>query len=329
MRNVKKSDTGKFGSGVRKLVKVLLFVEVFAFFILLFYWMRKERFLNSMFYLAQDSLEHAAKRRKREQRSSLLTQNRRKGFLYRLEKVLIYSGVGVRFPSFTPEIAITVGLILGSLLYFGGLFLGVTWWLCGILVALVYVGIVMVLNILMLRNYNRTDEELLKFLDFLGNYSITSGEITSVLKQISGYLKEPLKTVLEEGYVEAQTCGNTGMALLEMAEKIQHPKFKEIIYNMEVTLRYSADFTTLVGQSRRAVRENMKLRRERKSMAKEAWINILILGGMTMVILKAVEVLIGVPIVQIIFETWVGRFCLAGIAVILLLFGMQVRRIST
>ncbi len=311
------------------MVKVLLFGELFVFFALLFYWMRKERFINSLLFLAQDSLDNAARKRKQEHRSSLLMQKRRKGILYRMEKTLIYSGVGVRFPGFTPEIAITAGIVLGSMGYLGGFLLGLSRWVrCGIIVA-VYAGIALVLNILMLRNYNRTDEELLKFLDFLGNYSITSGEITSILRQISGYLKEPLKTVLEEGYVEAQTCGNTGLALLEMAEKIQHPKFKEFIYNMEITLRYSADFTTLVRQSRRAVRENMKLRRERRSMAKEAWINIMILGGMTVVILKAVEVLIGVPVMQIIFLTWVGRFCLAGIGIILVLFGLQVRRIST
>lgn len=311
------------------MVRVLLFGEIFVFFASVFYWMRRERLINSLLFLAQDSLENAARKRKQEYRNSLLLQKRRKGILYRMEKLLVYSGVGIRFPELTPEIAITAGIVLGSLVYFGGVLLGLSWWLSCMIIVAVYAGFVLVLNILMLRNYNRTDEELLKFLDFLGNYSITTGEITSILRQISVYLKEPLKTVLEEGYVEAQTCGNTGLALLEMAEKIQHPKFKEFIYNMEITMRYSADFTALVGQSRRAVRENMKLRRERRSMAKEAWINIMILGGMTVVILKAVEVLIGVPVMQIIFQTWVGRLCLAGIAVILALFGLQVRRIST
>ena len=311
------------------MIKGLLFVEILLFFVLLFYWMREERFLHSVLFLAQDSLENVAKKRTQEYRNSLLLQYRRKGFLYRMEKVLIYSGIGVKFPGITPEIGITICLLVGGVLYFLGVMLGFAWWMSGMLVLLIYVGGYVLLSGLMLRNYNRTDEELLKFLDFLGNYSITSGEITSILQQISVYLKEPLRSVLEEGYFEAQTLGNTGLALLQMAEKIQHPKFKEIIYNMEITLRYSADFTILVGQSRRAVREDIKLRRERKNMAKEAWINILILGGMTVVILKAVEVLVGVPMTQITTGTLVGRGCLLGIGIILLLFGLQVRKIST
>ena len=311
------------------MLKILLFVEVLFFFCFLFYWMRRERLLNNILFLAQESLNSVAKKRMQEHRSSLLTQQKRKGMLYQMEKMLIYSGVSMRFPYFTPEVAITVGILSGSALYFLCLLLGSLWWHGGIAVLVFYMGIYIVLNILMLRNYRKTDEELLKFLDFLGNYSLTSGEITSILKLISGYMKEPLHTVLEEGYAEAQICGNTGLALLGMADKIQHPKFKEIICNLEITLRYSADYTTLVRQSRRAVRENSKLRQERKSMAKEAWINMVILLGMTMVILKAVESLLGIPVLGILFGTLVGRICMGGITAILLLFLLQVKRIST
>lgn len=311
------------------MIRLLILGEIFLFFALLFYWMRKERLLNSAWYLARGSLEEMARKRNQEYRSNLILRSGRKGILYRVEKMLVYSGIGIRFPGITPEIGATLSVILGAAIYFLAVFLGLSWWQSCLLVFILYVCIYLLLNVMMLRNFNRTDEELLKFLDFLGNYSITSGEITSILRQISGYLKDPLKKVLEDCYYEAQTLGNTSLALLEMAEKIQHPKFKEIICNMEITLRYSADFTILVGQSRRAVREDIKLRRERKSMAKEAWINILILGGMTLIILKAVEVLIGVPISEVLFKTWVGRGCLCGIGVILVCFLLQVRKIST
>ncbi len=311
------------------MIKGLLFAELLLSFGLLFYLMAKNRFLSSILYLAQDSMEYVARRRAADYQNSLLMQYRRKGALYRMEKTLVYSGVGIRYPGFTPEIAITLGLFAGGALYFAGILAGLAWWTGGLLVLLGYVGLYAFFQLLMLRNFRKTDEELLKFLDFLGNYSITSGEITSILRQISGYMGEPLRTVLEEGYYEAQTLGNTSLALMQMAEKIQHPKFKEIIYNLEITLRYSADFTVLVGQSRKSVREDIRLRRERKNMAKEAWINILILGIMTVVILKAVETLIGVPVTEVITGSLVGKGCVLGIAVILLLFGLQVRKIST
>lgn len=311
------------------MVKMLLFAELLIAFSLLFYRMGRVRFLRSVLYLAQNSMEHMARKRAVDYQNSLLMQYRRRGALFRMEKALIYSGIGLRYPHFTPEFAMALSILVGGVLYFAGILVGMSWWMGCVLVLLTYVGLYMVLQLLILRNFRRTDEELLKFLDFLGNYSVTSGEITSILRQISGYLGEPLKTVLEECYYEAQTLGNTSLALMQMAEKVQHPKFKEIIYNLEITLRYSADFTVLVGQSRKSVREDIRLRRERKNMAKEAWINIMILGVMTVVILRAVEALIGVPIESVIQDSLVGRGCILGIGVILLLFGLQVRKIST
>ena len=66
-----------------------------------------------------------------------------------------------------------------------------------------------------------TNENLLKCLNFLGNYSLTAGEITMVLGQVSRYVEEPLKGALEECAYEAQTTGDSSLALLSMAERIE------------------------------------------------------------------------------------------------------------
>ena len=246
----------------------------------------------------------------------------------KLDAMLLYSGLNVKLPFLTSENWILLQLLFASgVVLITGL-LGISFWIGGLIMVLLillqYIGV----SALLAANYKAVDENLLKFLDFLGNYSITSGEITSILYQISGYLDEPLRSVLEECYFEAQTFGDTNAALLGMVQKIQHPKFGEVIRNIEVTMRYSADFTILVSQSRRSVREHMRMRQERKSLAKEAWINMMILGAMTLVIFMTVENLVDVSMETVLFGTWVGRGCLMGIGLILLLFYRQVRKID-
>lgn len=246
----------------------------------------------------------------------------------KLEAMLLYSGLNVRLPFLTPENWILLQVLFVAVVILVTGIGGVSFWIGGSVIVLFilfqYIGV----NAMMVANYKSVDENLLKFLDFLGNYSITSGEVTSILYQISGYLDEPLRSVLEECYFEAQTLGDTNAALLGMVEKIQHPKFGEVIRNIEITMRYSADFTILVSQSRRSVREYMRMRQERKALAKEAWINMMILGAMTLVIFMTVENLVGVSMETVLFGTWVGRGSLLGIGVILLLFYRQVRRID-
>lgn len=308
--------------------KVVLFIELLSGFLLLFWWIRRDSIIHNLTYHAYENMEQAARKRAEDRRSTLLLKNTRKGILFHLEQQLLYSGLTDKIPFLTPELWITGNLILVALCYTIGTILSNNWWFGFLIILIFEVSVYLLQNLLVLRNYNAVDRELLKFLDFLGNYSITSGEVTIILKQISGYLEEPLKSVLEECYYEAQTTGDTGMALLSMAEKVQHPKFKELVRNMEISMRYSADFTILVSQSRKSIREHMRMRQEQKALASEAWVNILILGAMTVIILKTVEVLIGVPIQDILLKTWVGRGCLMGILVILFLFYNKIRKLD-
>lgn len=305
--------------------KVVVFGELMLAFGLLFMWMRKTSIIHNLMRKAYASLEEAANKRTEDNRKGMAMLQRKKGRLYRLEQRLLYSGLARKIPFLSPEVYVVGNLFLIAVVYvLAGVLSGI-WWLGIPAVAVAELILHVGMNILIMRNYNATDEGLLKFLDFLGNYSLTSGEVTGVLQQVSGYLEEPLRTVLEECYYEAQMSGDTSIALLSMAEKIQHPKFKELVRNLEITMRYSADFTVLVSQSRRSVREYMRLRQERKALASEAWVNILILGGMTVVILKAVEALIGIPIEEILLHSWVGRVCMGGIGFILFLFYNQIR----
>lgn len=305
--------------------KVFVFGELMLAFGLLFVWMRKTSIIHNIMRKAYATLEEAANKRTEDNRKGMAMLQRKKGRLYRLEQRLLYSGLTRKIPFLSPEVYVVGNLFLIGLVYaLAGVLSGI-WWLGIPAVAAAELMLHVGMNILIMRNYNATDEGLLKFLDFLGNYSLTSGEVTGVLQQVSGYLEEPLRTVLEECYYEAQMSGDSGIALLSMAEKIQHPKFKELVRNLEITMRYSADFTVLVSQSRRSVREYMRMRQERKALASEAWVNILILGGMTVVILKAVEALIGIPIEEILLHSWVGRVCMGGIGFILFLFYTQIR----
>lgn len=307
---------------------VILYLELLLSFSFLFRWIQKESIIHNVIHKAYENLEQAAEKRIADNRTGMLLLRKRKGLVYRFEKKLLYSGMTRRFPHLTPELWIALHLVICTLIYTSATVWIGTWWI-GLFLIILFEGSVSLLqNLLISQNYNAVDEELLKFLDFLGNYSITSGEVTQILKQISPYLNEPLKTVLEECYYEAQTSGDTALALLSMGEKIQHPKFKELVRNMEISMRYSADFTILVSQSRKAIREHMRMRQEQKALAGEAWVNILILAAMTVVIFKTVEVLIGVPIQEILLGTWVGKGCLAGIVAILFAFYKKIRKLD-
>ena len=169
------------------------------------------------------------------------------------------------------------------------------------------------------REMRSVNENLLEFLNFLGNYSITAGEVTSIFGQVSKYVEEPMKSALEQCSYEAQTTGDAGLALLAMAEKIEHPKFKEVVHNMEVSIRYCADFKILVDTSRRSVREYLRMGEDRKGMLREAVINMLMLIAMSVFALFAVDGLVDRSVWEVLLFTIPGKVSMGMVAVILIL----------
>lgn len=297
----------------------LIFFLLFMGCVLFFVRVRWLEIAGSLMRRSREGMDEAARRRLLENRRALLTLQKNHSFWYRLEQELNYSGIKRRFPYLTAEIWLVVNIICLACL--SGILLSVFGWrrmLVGIVVflALEY----FIFYVCKVKAFRSVNVNLIKFLDFLGNYSITAGELTGIFAQISKYVDEPLRTVLEECSYEAQTTGDASLALLSMAEKIEHPKFKELARNMEISIRYCADFSLLVKNSRRMMREYLRLGEERRSLMREALINMLLLMGMSVLALIVVNGLLETSVWVILWETIPGKIALCVIGFILFLF---------
>lgn len=303
--------------------KIMIFGCLFLGFLLLFRRIRWLEIARQLMKQTKESMDEAARQRMLESRRSLLSMQNGNSLWTYVERELQYSGLKRRFPHLTAENWIAGNMVLVAAVFSLMQFLAPQWWLgfCG--VGAVLLAQWLLITVLKARAMRSVDRNLLKFLDFLGNYSVTAGEVTGIFNQLSRYVDEPLKSALDECYFEAQTTGDAGLALLSMAEKIEHPKFKELVRNMEVSSRYCADFTALVNSSRRSVRDHLRMGGERKSMLREAAINMLLLLGMSGFILLTVDGLIETSVWQILFHTLPGRIALIALAIIFGLFGRQ------
>lgn len=305
-----------------------VFLGLWGAFFMLFMWMAGERIIHTALLRAAASVDASVRQRAAQNRRSLTDGSRSGGWWEALERKLIYSGLAGRFPFLTPEVWVAGRIIVTVGVFSGGALL-LRSWRFGVAVAAVFQAAVwFIAGRLQRRNYEAVDANLLKFLDFLGNYSVTAGEVTGIFNQISRYMEEPLKSALDECYYEAQTSGDACLALLSLAEKIEHPRFKELVRNIEISARYSADFKLLVNSSRRAVREHLRTRQERKALLREALVNMALLLGMSLLVLLAVGQLVGTDIRSLMLDTLPGKLCLMVMAVIFGLFYRQAGRLD-
>lgn len=279
-------------------MKVLTFVLLFFGFFLLFCKMEALNRLAGMLRRTRSEMDAASRQRSLADRQKLLRLQEGNSFWYHLEQRLQYCGIKAKLPGMTPERWVAAHLLLGA-----GLLLAVAV-SAGMAQAVSTVALVLaaesvLLKALRRRNLKRTENGLTKLLDFLGNYSIVSGDVTGVLGQVSRYVEEPIKGALDACYYDATTTGDAAMALLVMAERVEHPKFKELARNMEISVRYCADFSALVSSSRRSLREYLHMARERRGMQREAAVNLILLALMSGVMLLVVDKLTGVSVVAL------------------------------
>lgn len=308
----------------KELVYGILFCLLFTGCVLLCWHVRWLEHMSRLMRRGKEEMDEAARKRLLENRKQLSELQKRYSLWYHIEQELHYSGIKRRLPFLTAELWVAVHILAAALLLLV-LFAGFGWKRALGALAVLAAAEYLVIQICKMRAFRSVNANLIKFLDFLGNYSISAGELTGIFTQISKYMDEPLRSALDECSYEAQTTGDAGMALLSMAEQIEHPKFKELVRNMEISVRYCADFTHLVNSSRRMMREYLRLGEERRAMLREAVINMLLLLAMSAFALVIVDGLLETSVWVLLLKTLPGRIALGTVALILLLF---VRKLS-
>lgn len=304
--------------GMRQILFLMLFIGFLGLFLSMYFG----KVLHRLYQRTRSSMEKTGRENLLLLRKNLLSEERRKPMWYRVEKMLMYSGLKKKYTWLSGPVFLTLGLLGG-----GGVFLLALQWGIGqaFMWLGVYVGILFFdLSFLRRRQMHKTGKCLMSFLDFLGNYSVTAGEITWIFEQICPFMEEPLKGALEECASEAKLTGDVGMSLLVLWDRLEHKQFREIVRNLEIGIRYLADFKALVNTCKRSLREYEKSEREEKGMVKEAIISMLLLFAMSLLSLLIVDRMVEQSVWHILFETGFGKGVLAFVAGLLGIFALQV-----
>ncbi len=309
------------------MLKIFLFLCLFGACTTFFYYLKSNQILGRKLKEVHVMLDEASVKRTRAWKHNIGIERPMSFWEKVLEKPhqrFTYSGIANKFPGVTVEIWLLMVMLSAAVVYMLS-FAILKNLLHALLVMSAYVAVLALLeSFLVIRNYKAVDDELLKFLNLLSNFSIANGEITSVFLQISKFLQEPLRTELEECYYEAHTSGDSKAALEVLEAKIEHPLFKEIVRNLIICIDYSANYKEVVSNSRKIVLDEQRARRERKAVANEAILNVLIISIMLFISLNIVDRLVKVSIWVTLLQTTFGQISLAAVGLIYLIFAWKI-----
>lgn len=309
------------------IVGICVFTSIFSFF----WYLRETKIIEKSLTAARGSIEETTARRQVEAHANLLIRDKKnktrlEKIIENPEKLYTYSRIGkiVRGLSFEAwavlVVLTTAGAYLGTLIVTKNTMTGLS-------AAVGYFLIIKIAEmILAKRNFKTIDKSLLEFLNQLGNFSAIQGEITNVLHQTAQYTPPILAEALEECYIEAQTTGNVSAALMGLADQFEHEKFKEIIINLEVCSRYTANLKVIVDSLRRNLMDAKRASQERRAIADSAIIEMVILSVMLLIVLAVVNTMIKASIWDVLFHSVVGYVALGVTGICYLIFGFAVMK---
>lgn len=297
-------------------VMLAVFLFMTSFFLLTF--LRREHVIDRTVRRMKEQLGEHSRIRQKEFRH-LSDEEKKKG-IFKLERMLYGSGLKKAAPFLSGE-----GYLLLMVFTAGGGYFLVSVLGAGIMVRLMALCagplfLYMVLYIRCFRNYRKIENSLILFLNLLDGFSITASEITSILYKVSRFVEEPLKELLEECYFETQITGDTGKALVHLMERVDHPRMKQIIRNLEVCSRYDADYSSVVNSSRKGIQDYLAYRKKRKSLINVAKTEMIMLLAIAVILMALIDLLLEASIWDLAFRTLPGQIMTGFLAFILLIF---------
>ena len=215
--------------------------------------------------------------REEEQLQKLEGKREKKHFIYRLDEILLQSGIKRKLPFLTVELTI---LILGIFLLL--ILITVTEVTDSICIGMITVGVLFMTlregaRMLVRHRQRKVENNIIQFANLIENYSKTSDDIVKILYKISVYLEEPLKSAVEACYTEAFTTGDFSAACAHLDASIGNRYFSSMLTNIESCSRHRANYEEVIHGNKEIIRKYIAERDVQREISRNACMEIILL----------------------------------------------------
>ena len=302
------------------LLKVCLFLALGLTAFLLLSYLKEHKVISSVAETLYEKAKAQETERQTEQRKLILVEGRQEktNLLYKLDLLVLQSNIRKFIPFASTEILLVMTIILSAAGYAGVAYLTSKW----IFGMLGFVGVsflcYIVLYFMAFSNYRKTEESLMTFINLLENYSSMEDELIAIFSRIQTFLTEPVRSAVEQCYIEAEMTGDKGRAIRNLEKRIEHEKFKELVRNLEICSRYEANYGEVIKDSRSLLREYLAAAKERKAILNNARVEIAMIIGCSGIVFWMMNDFTQAGIMTVLLGSIAGNIILAYCILMLL-----------
>lgn len=224
-------------------------------------------------------------RMQKEAELQVLVGNRKhKQGLYRIDKMIEYSGLKRYIRYMTADVFLCFAALLGIVAGAAGLILTGKLVVAIFASGIISVALFLVIYIMSGVYYISLEKNIMTFLNLIDNFNKSEDDIVEIIRRTVAYVDNPLKDLLRDFCNDAELLGDTRVAFENLTGKIEHDKCRELIRNIEVCSRYDSDYAEVIRDCRVSMTDYLSIKAERKAIISNGRMEVTILLASAVII---------------------------------------------
>lgn len=242
--------------------------------------------------------------------------------IQKIYRLISMSGIPNKLPGFS-ETAFLVLMVIVDLVIFAGMSFQSSI-LAGAVVLVVFDFIVYYLMQIMI--YNRAiivEDQMIDFINLVASTSRQYSNIIDIFGSIYEKFKDPLKTALEEAYVEEKQINNLDVTLYHLKEKFDSVQFEFIIDNLLLCSKENGQYFDVAMDLSAIANVYYSSFQKKKQILRQAKINLTIMLALFIGIMIMMGQFIGGGVVAMVTST--SGIIICSIMALIYLYAMNMK----
>lgn len=164
------------------------------------------------------------------------------GLLRKLDNLLIYSELSIKYEWLNASIYIILNIVLVAAVFLlayilWGSFLGAV-----ILAVTAVAAPLGYMSHLSNANYRQTEEQLKFFINVVSSNSMATNDIITVLEMSAPHIGNPIRNAVYRAVASSRVSGKSDDCIWQLTREMEHPLFVSFIRNLDICSKNDADY---------------------------------------------------------------------------------------
>lgn len=273
-----------------------------------------------LIYLTKDSIKDKAKsirfgyKKKMNEKVETETEFVRaygdienKSIIYKIDRLLLVSGMKRRFPKLSASIYLAVLVITGLVGFILALVISKNIFIAGFVSALLVVTLVAILKAMAQKVYNEIEDGIEIFVSLLCNHARGSTDLVTIFEGAYVSLEGELRNLVGKFLSDVKEIGNVDTALDIMKYSVDNKQLRTILVNLKNCSHFQANYEEVLGQMMSQIAESLTAREERKNVLFSMKITLMVISVASFIIIEIVGASLGVDVFGILTSNYFGQ----------------------